>query len=88
MYYVYVLKSQKDERLYKGYTSDLKLRYKQHCEGKVSSTKDRRPLDLIYYETYANKKDAMLREAYLKGGGKAHNVLKEQIKNSLNERVW
>ncbi len=82
MHYVYILKSLKDKRLYIGYTSDLKLRYKEHCDGKVKSTKDRRPLELIYYEAYKSKRDAQNREIYLKGGGKANNDLKKQIKNS------
>jgi putative endonuclease len=84
MYYVYVLRSLKDKRLYIGYTSNLRLRYKEHCDGKVDSTKNRRPMKLIYYEVYKNKKDAQNRERYLKGGGRASNDLKKQIKNSLN----
>lgn len=83
MHYVYILKSLKDKRLYIGYTSNLKLRYKEHCDGLVKSTIKRRPLELIYYEAYKNEKDARNREEYLKGGGKAHNTLKEQIKNSM-----
>ena len=83
MYYLYILKSSKDQRLYIGYTSNLELRYKEHCEGLVKSTKNRRPLELIYYEAYKQEKDAQNREKYLKGGGKAHNNLKEQIKNSM-----
>ena len=83
MYYVYVLKSLKDQKLYIGYTSDLESRYKEHCDGLVKSTISRRPLELIYYEAYKNERDARQREKYLKGGGKAHNSLKEQIKSGL-----
>ena len=83
MYYVYILKSLKDKRLYIGYTSNLKLRHKEHCDGMVKSTANRRPLELIYYEAYKNEKDARNREKYLKGGGKAHNNLKQQIENSM-----
>ena len=50
MYYTYVLLSKKDDKLYTGYTKDLKLRFKQHNNGQVKSTKNRRPLILIYYE--------------------------------------
>ena len=83
MYYIYILKSLKDKRLYIGYTSNLRLRYKEHCDGLVKSTANRKPLELVYYEAYSNKQDAQNREKYLKGGGKAHNSLKEQIKNSM-----
>jgi len=83
MYYVYILKSSKDGKIYTGYTSDLKRRVLQHKTGKVRSTTLRRPLKLIYYEAYSNKEDAQVREKYLKGGGKAKNLIKDQIKNSL-----
>lgn len=66
MYYTYVLLSEKDKKFYTGYTSDLKGRFEAHRKGKVSSTKDRRPLKLVYYEACTNKKDADHREKYLK----------------------
>ena len=50
MYYTYVLLSEKDGKHYTGYTQDLKLRFQQHQNGEVESTKHRRPLKLIYYE--------------------------------------
>lgn len=66
MYYVYVLQSIKDKKLYTGYTKDLKLRFEQHQKGLVESTKDRKPLKLIYYEACLKKQDATHREKYLK----------------------
>jgi putative endonuclease len=68
MYYTYVLKSLKDEKLYIGWTDDLKNRFSFHCDGKVESTKNRRPLELIYYEACSNKKNAISREKYFKTG--------------------
>jgi len=65
-YYVYVLQSLKDGKFYTGYTENLKLRFEEHQKGYVGSTKDRRPLELIYYEACLNKKDAMHREKYFK----------------------
>ena len=65
-YYVYVLLSKKDKKFYTGYTKNLKLRFEQHCKGLVESTKDRRPLELIYYEACLNQQDATHREKYLK----------------------
>jgi len=44
MYYVYIIQSKKDGRLYKGFTSDLENRLKEHKEGKTKSTKSFRPL--------------------------------------------
>ncbi len=65
-YYIYVLKSYKDNKFYVGYTEDLKSRFEQHTKGRVISTKERRPLELIYSEACLDKKDAMHREKYLK----------------------
>ena len=66
MYYTYVLHSQKDGKLYVGYTRDLKLRFEQHMKGQVESTKFRRPLRLVYYEACLEQRDATRREQYLK----------------------
>ncbi len=82
MYYTYVLLSIKDGKFYVGYTFDLKERFDEHCNGRVLSTKERRPLELVYYESCLCKKDAMHREKYLKTyHGKA--FIKKRIKTYL-----
>ena len=65
-FYIYVLMSEKDKKFYVGYTEDLKSRFKQHNGGQVLSTRDRRPLKLIYSEVCLDKRDASHREKYLK----------------------
>jgi putative endonuclease len=65
-YYTYVLLSQKDNKFYTGYTSDLKRRFEEHNNGLVASTKNRRPLVLVYFEACLNQQDATHREKYLK----------------------
>jgi len=66
MYYVYILQSIRDNKFYTGYTKNLKFRFELHIKGKVESTKDRRPLKLVYYEACINQQDATHREKYLK----------------------
>ncbi|MGX9366259.1 GIY-YIG nuclease family protein [Desulfoplanes sp. PS50] len=66
MFYTYVLQSEKDGNLYVGFSKDLKLRFEQHASGRVESTRDRRPLKLIYYEATLVRDDAIRREKYLK----------------------
>ena len=66
MFYVYVLRSRKDKKLYIGYSENLKLRFEQHQKGLVESTFERRPFDIVYYEASLSKKDALHREKYLK----------------------
>jgi len=66
LFYVYILKSEKDGKNYAGYTKNLKLRFEQHEKGLVASTKNRRPLHLIYFEACLNQEDALKREKYFK----------------------
>jgi putative endonuclease len=66
MIYVYVLQSARDAQLYTGCTTDLRTRLALHNAGQVPSTKERRPLKLIYYEACLDKRDACRREKYLK----------------------
>ena len=66
MYYTYVLQCEKDGNFYSGFTKNLKLRFDQHSKGQVESTKDRRPLKLVYYEACLTEGDALRRERYLK----------------------
>ena len=67
-YYTYVLKSKRDSKMYIGFTSNLISRVKLHNEGGVKSTKNRRPLKLIYYEACLSKQRSEKRELYFKTG--------------------
>jgi putative endonuclease len=82
VFYVYILFSKSDNRLYIGFTPDLKSRFKAHSHGYVKATKHRRPLKLIYYEAYEEELDARRREKYLKGGN-GRETLKIQLKTIL-----
>jgi putative endonuclease len=68
MILVYVLQSEKDGRLYKGMTNDIKRRILEHNSGKHRSTKPYRPWKLIYSEEYETRAEARKREKYLKSG--------------------
>lgn len=84
MFYVYILKSEKDGKLYIGYSNNLKRRLEEHNSGSNTSTKSRRPFELIYYEAYKSEGDAKHREDMLKLFGRALGGLKRRIKLSLN----
>lgn len=85
MFYVYVLKSEKDGMLYTGSTNDLKRRFMEHNNGLVNSTKLRKPFELVYYEAYKSEKDARNREQNLKLRANALNQLKRRTKESLKD---
>ncbi len=85
MFYIYVLKGKKDNKLYIGYTNDLRRRIKEHNQGKNFSTTRREAFSIIYYESFKSQKDATTREKQLKQFKSAYGHLKKRIKNSLNE---
>lgn len=87
-FYVYVCISLKDKKLYIGSTNNLERRQKEHSDSLVTSTKQRLPLELIYYEVYLIEKDARLREKYLKGGGRARANLKLQLEETLKAKGY
>jgi putative endonuclease len=68
MYYVYLLKSETNGKLYIGYSKDLKKRLLEHNSKVTKSTKSGIPWKLIYYEAFENKTDALREENFLKSG--------------------
>lgn len=76
MYYVYVIKDAKTEKLYYGYTNNLKRRLSEH-------NKKEETWKLIYYEAYKAESDARIREIRIKNSGQAISALKTRIKESL-----
>jgi putative endonuclease len=68
MFYTYVLKSLKDDKLYTGWTDNLNHRINEHNRGNVVATASRKPLKLVYYEACVNKQKAVKREKYFKTG--------------------
>ena len=66
MNYVYILRCN-DDSLYTGWTNNLDKRIKAHSNGKGAKyTKARLPVELVYFEEYENKIEAMRREYAIK----------------------
>lgn len=73
--YTYVVRCS-DGSLYTGWTNDLEKRILAHNEGKGAKyTKTRRPVELIYYEEFPTKEEAMSREWKIK-----HMSRKQKLK--------
>ena len=83
MFYTYILKSKKDSDLYIGSANNLRERFIKHNKGQVLSTKNRRPLEIVYYEAYKSESDARQREHNLKLRRNAFSQLKRRIKKSI-----
>ncbi len=84
MHYVYLLECQDDKSWYIGQTDDLKARVKRHNDGSGARTTARKEnWNVIYFEAYTEKLDALGREKFLKSGsGRAY--LKKQLRHYLN----
>ncbi len=67
-YSVYVIKSEKDGRLYVGMSSRVDERLKEHNNGNTFSTKGYRPWKIVYVENCGDRITARRREKYLKSG--------------------
>ena len=85
-YFVYILYSEKDRKLYVGCSSDLNKRIENHNSGKVTATKNRRPLVLIYNERFENKTEAFARERFLKSLWSSR-LKKKILKDYINKFV-
>ena len=85
IYFVYILYSQKDHKLYVGCSSNLKHRVKEHNSKKVTATKNRVPLVLIHFEKFENKAKAFNRERFLKSLWSGR--LKKKILNEYLNKI-
>jgi len=79
MYYFYVLWSDSKSAFYKGYSSNLKQRIKQHNKGSVKSTSYGKPWKLIYYEAYVSETLAREREKIMKQRGNTWQRLRKKL---------
>ena len=77
MYYVYILKSLRDNKYYIGSTTDIDKRLAFHNAGLQRSTKNRTPFILVYSEVHPNRRAAEMREKQIKSykGGNAFKQL-------------
>lgn len=75
MNYAYMVRCS-DGSLYAGWTNDLEKRIRCHNEGKGAKyTRSRLPVELVYYETFDTKEEAMRREAAIKKLSKTRKEL-------------
>ena len=81
---VYILQSMKDGKYYTGYSGDLSRRLIEHNNGKVKSTKKRRPLKLVFTKEFDDRSEACRYERHLKSpeGGVKKSELVRDFRNS------
>lgn len=82
--YTYIVRC-KDNSLYTGYTTDIKNRVNNHNNGKGAKyTKGRRPVELVYFETFESKSEALKKEIAIK---KLPRSKKEQLIETMDKDV-
>jgi len=82
--YTYIVRC-KDNSLYTGYTTDIKNRVNNHNNGKGAKyTKGRRPVELVYFETFESKSEALKKEIAIK---KMPRSKKEQLIETMDKDV-
>ena len=81
--YVYVLQSRRTGRLYLGWTTDLRRRLCEHNDGLSRATRNRGPYELVYYEAYKHRAEAIAREQSLK----KHPNVWQQLKRRLHKTL-
>ena len=81
-YFVYLIGTGKNQKLitYVGYTKDINKRLNLHNSGKGAKFTRGRKWKLLYFETFSSKKEAILRECYIKKNRKFRNLIKNKYK--------
>ncbi|MBU4299551.1 GIY-YIG nuclease family protein [Patescibacteria group bacterium] len=86
MVFLYILQSVKDKSYYIGITENIKDRLIKHNQGRVLSTKSKKPFILVRQEHYNSRSDAYKRERYLKSL-KSRKVLEKLFMPSSSSSV-
>ena len=81
-YFVYLIGNYRKTKLitYVGYTNNLEKRVNSHNSGKGAKFTRGKNWKLIYHEKYQTRREAMLRESYLKNNRKLRNIIKNKHK--------
>jgi putative endonuclease len=79
-FFVYILKSLGDNKLYIGQTSNIQDRINRHNTGQVAATRNRRPLKIIHIEIFKTRSEAMRREKYLKSLKSSKYIIENIVK--------
>jgi putative endonuclease len=89
MFYIYIVENLITHGWYIGFSTDIERRLKEHNEhiGGQYTKKSRGKWKLIYLEGYADKKDALGREKFLKSGA-GRKYIKKQLQNYIERNLF
>ena len=79
-HYFYILNCNNDTRYY-GQTNNLIKRFNEHLKGRVKSTRNKQPIELIYYQEFNFRSEAFRREMQFKNGKTRKESIEKLIKS-------
>ena len=85
MFTTYVLRSENNGSLYIGYTVDLDRRIIEHNTSQSGYTRNYKPWELVYFEEFGSKSEAIKRERFFKTG-KGREYIKKKITKNIGAR--
>lgn len=89
-FFVYIVRCERDNSFYTGYTSNLERRISQHNKGIGSKyTQSHGPVELLYYETFRTRRTAMQREQEIKrfSRKKKFNLIKNKVEEEVKPYI-
>jgi putative endonuclease len=81
IFFLYILYSKENDRIYIGQTNDIDKRLKRHNSGYEKATKAYIPWVLIYIEDFTTREDALQREKYWKQSNNRRRIRNEILRN-------
>jgi putative endonuclease len=80
MFYAYVVRSVNFPFLYKGHCENIEQRLRQHNSGMTESIRKYAPFEVVYFEEFQTREEALLREKYFKSAA-GRRFLKSKLGN-------
>ena len=84
-FFVYILKSFKNDDIYIGSTENVENRIKLHNLGKVESTRGYRPWQLLEQREFNSRSEAVRQERFLKNH-QQKEIIKKKYKEILKKK--
>lgn len=80
MFFAYVIQSINFPCVYKGHCENLEERLKQHNSGMTESIKPFIPFEIVYFESFETRQEAIKREKYFKSAA-GRRFLKSKLRS-------
>ena len=87
MYYVYLLKSKKDNKFYIGSSSDILRRLNEHNSGKTKSIRHRIPFEVVGFKKFEDKNKARYFEYTVKRNANLRYKFIDEVTSNIDRNT-